>query len=211
MYVPSHFEEQRPQELRRLMQEYPLGTLVTLGAEGLNANHIPFEFDAEAGPCGTLRAHVARANPVWKDGSNEVEALVIFQGAQRYISPSWYPTKKEDGRAVPTYNYMTVHAYGRMRAIDDPAWLHAQLERLSERHEAGMAQPWKLAEAPADYINKMVRAILGIEIPLSRAIGKWKVSQNQPEVNRLGIEQALRDIGDDNAVAMAQEISRRAR
>jgi transcriptional regulator len=211
MYLPSHFEEQRPEELRRLMHDHPLGMLVTLGADGLNANHIPFEFDAGTGPCGTLRAHVARANPVWQEASDEVEALVVFQGAQSYISPGWYPTKREDGRAVPTYNYMVVHAYGRLRVIDDPAWLRAELARLSERHEAAMPEPWKLEDAPADYLDKMLRAIVGIEITLSRVTGKWKVSQNQPQGNRLGVQQGLRTLGGDQAVAMAEAVERHGR
>ncbi|RZI43245.1 FMN-binding negative transcriptional regulator [Herbaspirillum sp. HC18] len=209
MYIPSHFEEKRPEAMHALMRNHPLGILVTLGTAGLNANHIPFEIDADAGQFGTLRAHVARNNPLLQDRSPDVEALVVFQGAQSYISPSWYPTKENDGRAVPTYNYMVVHAYGPLSVIEDRAWIRAQVERLSNRHEAGLANPWKLDDAPADYIEKMLNAIVGIEIPLSRLLGKWKVSQNQPEVNRTGVERGLLDIGDDNAVAMAQAVMQR--
>ena len=209
MYMPSQFEEKRPEVMHALMREHSLGTLVTLGTGGLNANHIPFEIDPEQGEWGTLRAHVARANPVWKDVSADVEALVVFQGAQSYISPSWYPTKEKDGRAVPTYNYMVVHAYGPLRVIDDAAWVRAQVDRLSRQHETGRNQPWQLGDAPPDYIEKLLKAIVGIEIPISRLAGKWKVSQNQPEVNRTGVERGLREQGDDVSLAMAAAVAGR--
>jgi transcriptional regulator len=209
MYIPTHFEEKRPEVLHQLMREHALGTLVTLGSEGLNANHIPFEFDPEPGPFGTLRAHVARNNPAWRDFSSDVEAMAIFQGAQAYISPSWYATKKDDERVVPTYNYMVVHAYGGLRVVDDPVWLRALLERLTNRYEARNPQPWKVDDAPADYIEKLLPSIVGIEIPIARLIGKWKVSQNQPAVNRAGVEQGLRSEGGDNAAMMADAVARR--
>jgi transcriptional regulator len=209
MYLPSHFEEKRPEVLHQLIREHPLGALVTLGREGLNANHVPFEFDPEPAPFGTLRAHVARSNPVWQDFSKDVEALVVFQGAQAYISPSWYASKKEGGKVVPTYNYMVVHAYGAMRVIDDPAWVLGLVERLTDRHEAGRAGRWKVTDAPRDYIDKMLAAIVGIEIPVSKLIGKWKVSQNQPQANREGVVNGLREIGDDNAAEMARAVSDR--
>ncbi|MGH8809626.1 MAG: FMN-binding negative transcriptional regulator, partial [Noviherbaspirillum sp.] len=174
----------------------------------LNANHLPFELDCTSAPFGTLRAHVARANPVWRNCDPDLDALVVFQGAQAYISPSWYPTKKENGRAVPTWNYMVVHAFGRVRAIDDAAWLHALLEQQSARYEAGRPQPWKIDDAPADYIEKMLAALVGIEIRITRLIGKWKVSQNQPQVNRAGVEQGLRDDGGEQAIAMADAVAR---
>ncbi|MEN3364666.1 MAG: transcriptional regulator [Burkholderiales bacterium] len=206
MYVPSQFEEQRPEVLRQLIHQHPLGALVTLGQDGLNANHIPFEFDPGPAPFGTLRAHVARSNPVWSDFANDVEAMVLFQGAQAYISPSWYATKQENGKVVPTYNYMVVHAYGPMRVIDDPAWLLGLVERLTGRHEADRAGPWKVSDAPRDYVDKLLGAIVGIEIPVSRLVGKWKVSQNQPPANRAGVARGLQEVGDDNALAMARAV-----
>jgi transcriptional regulator len=209
MYIPSHFNENRLEVLHGLVRQHPLGTLVTLGASGLNANHIPFEVDAGGGEHGILRAHVARANPLWKDYSPDVEALVVFQGAQGYISPAWYPTKEVDGRAVPTWNYMVVHAYGPLKVIDDAMWIRAQLKRLSGQHEAGRAHPWTLDDAPADYIEKLLKAIVGIEIPISRLSGKWKVSQNQPEVNRVGVVQGLREQGGDAAHSMADAVAAR--
>lgn len=208
MYVPSQFEESRPAALHRLMRTHSLGTLVTLGSEGLNANHIPFEIDPEPAPFGTLRAHVARNNPVWRDWPADIDALVVFQGAHAYISPSWYATKQETHRVVPTYNYMVVHAYGRPRVVDDAAWLMALLARTTDRHEAGRAPPWRVSDAPADYIEKMLAAVVGIEIPITKLIGKWKVSQNQPESNRASVERVLRDAGGENGVAMADAIAR---
>ncbi len=209
MYVPAQFEEKRPEAMHALMREHSLGTLVTLGAAGLNANHIPFEIDPAQGECGILRAHVARTNPVWKDVSADVEALVVFHGAQSYISPSWYPTKEKDGRAVPTYNYMVVHAYGPLRIIEDTSWIRAQVDRLSRQHETDRSHPWQLGDAPPDYIEKLLKAIVGIEIPISRLVGKWKASQNQPEVNRQGVERGLRELGDDVSLAMAAAVARR--
>ncbi|WP_420476377.1 FMN-binding negative transcriptional regulator [Noviherbaspirillum sp. ST9] len=208
MYIPSQFNESRFDVLHGLVRQHPFGTIVTMGASGLNANHIPFEFDAD-GEHGVLRAHIARANPLWKDYSPDVEALVIFQGAHGYISPSWYPTKEVDGRAVPTWNYMVVHAYGPLKVIDDTTWIRAQLERLSGQHEAGRKQPWTIDDAPADYIEKLLKAIVGIEIPISRLAGKWKVSQNQPEENRAGVVQGLREQGGDTAFAMADAVAGR--
>lgn len=205
MYVPAHFAEQRPEVLHRLMHEHPLGSLVTLEPDGLNACHIPFEIapaSAEA-PHGTLRAHIARNNPLWRNASATIDALVIFQGPQAYITPAWYAEKQASGKVVPTYNYATVHAYGPLRIIDDAAWLHALLERLTNRHEATRAQPWQLGDAPPDYIEKMLSAIIGIEIPLRRVIGSWKASQNRSGADRATIAAGLRAIGDVDSVAMA--------
>lgn len=207
MYVPSQFEESRIDVLHGLMREHALGTLVTLSADGLNANHIPFELDTSHAPFGVLRAHVARNNPVWRDCSSAVDPLVVFQGAQAYISPSLYATKKDDGRVVPTYNYMVVHAYGSMRVIDDPAWLRELIGHLSDRHEAGRAQAWKIGDAPADYIDKLLPAIVGIEISITKLVGKWKVSQNQPKANRTSVELGLRAAGGEHALAMADAVA----
>ena len=202
MYVPSHFAEQRLDVLHQLMHDHPLGTLVTLTPDGLDACHIPFEIapaSADA-PHGTLRAHIARNNPLWRTASTALDALVVFQGPQAYITPSWYAEKQASGKVVPTYDYAPVHAYGPLRIIDDAAWLHALLERLSRRHEATRAQPWQLGDAPPDYIEKMLAAIIGIEIPLTRVIGSWKASQNRSQADRSTIAAGLRAAG---AAAMA--------
>ncbi|HJU70425.1 MAG TPA: FMN-binding negative transcriptional regulator [Paucimonas sp.] len=208
MYIPPHFEEKRIEVLHQLMHAHAFGTLVSLGSDGLDANHLPFELDPHAGPFGTLRAHVARGNPVWRDHSEGLDTLAIFQGAHAYITPSWYATKRESGKVVPTYNYLAVHAYGPMRVIDDPVWLRGLINRLTDRHEAGRPDPWRVADAPDEYIDAMVGAIVGIEIPIVRLIGKWKISQNRSDVDRAGVVAGLRDTGDVLSVAMADAIRR---
>lgn len=193
MYSPRHFEETRLDVLHALVRAHPLGALVTQQTDGLQADHIPFEIaPPEAGaPFGVLRAHVARANPLWRDARGE--AMVIFQGAQAYVTPSWYEEKAVSGKVVPTYNYVVAHAYGRLRAVEDPAWLLALLGRLTGAHEAQRAQPWSVADAPAEYLDKMLAAIVGIEIPLTRLVGKWKVSQNRSDADRLAVAAGLQE------------------
>lgn len=203
MYVPSHFEEQRVEVLHQHVRAHPLGTLVTLDSTGINANHIPFEVDADPQPFGTLRGHVARANPVWRNFSREVEALVIFHGPQAYVTPSWYPTKNETGEVVPTYNYIVVHAYGPLHIHDDVAWLRELVTRLTHRFEADRAAPWHVTDAPEMFIEKQLRAIVGIEIPITKLIGKWKVSQNRPEVDRAGVVAGLSEANNAESRALA--------
>ena len=164
MYLPAHFKESRPEVLHELMRTHPLGLLVTQDSSSLQADAIPFMLDTERGAFGTLVAHVARANPLWRDSRTDVDALVVFQGAQSYISPNWYPAKAEHGKVVPTWNYIVVQARGRLRAIDDAAWLRALVERLTERHESRQDKPWRLGDAPPDYTQTMLGAIVGIEI-----------------------------------------------
>ena len=203
MYLPKHFEETRVPVLHDLIRAHPLATLVMLTPSGLDANHIPFEIDPAPAPSGTLRGHVARANPLWRSVS-DVEMLAIFQGPDTYISPSFYVTKQETGKVVPTWNYAVVHAHGPLRVIDDPAWLRAFVETLTNRHEGARRAPWRVTDAPADYIDSMVTAIVGIEIPITRLIGKWKVSQNRPEQDRAGVAEGLLEEGGDSAAAMAR-------
>jgi transcriptional regulator len=203
MYLPAHFAESRPEVLHGFIREHPLAVLVTLCLNELNANHIPFELDPEPAPFGTLRGHVARANPVWRTFSKDVEALVVFQGPRSYITPSWYQTKKENGKVVPTFNYIVVHAYGPLHVIDDKTWLRGLVEKLTNRHEGTRAVPWKITDAPDDYIETMLGAIVGIEIPVSRLVGKWKASQNQPAVNRDGVIKGLGEIAHPDAATMA--------
>ncbi|HUR56466.1 MAG TPA: FMN-binding negative transcriptional regulator [Opitutaceae bacterium] len=209
MYTPAHFEEKRPEVLHGLIGAHPLGLLITLGQGGLDANPIPFELAPEPAPFGTLRAHVARANPVWQDFSRDVETLVVFQGPQAYITPSWYvATKPDSGKVVPTWNYCIVHARGPLRVIDDRDWLRALVGRLTARFEAGRAAPWSVADAPADFIEKQLAAIVGIEIPIAKLTGKWKVSQNRAESDRAGVVAGLRAEGTPDAAAMAAQVAR---
>ncbi|MBI4340188.1 MAG: FMN-binding negative transcriptional regulator [Chloroflexi bacterium] len=204
MYLPKHFEETRVEVLHGLIRAYPFGTLATLTARGLDANHIPFEVDPDPSPFGTLRGHVARANPVWRETSPGAEALVIFQGPDTFISPSWYRTKRETGKVVPTWNYAVVHAHGTPRFIDDRTWLRGFVEKLTDRHEARRREPWKVTDAPADYIDKQIGAIIGLEIPITRLIGKWKVSQNRPPHDRAGVVEGLMRDAQRSAEVMAE-------
>ena len=187
MYSPSHFEETRLDVLHALIEAQPLGTLVMHTAVGLVADHIPFEIGAPTAevPHGTLRAHVARANPLWRQAG--VDALVVFQGPSAYVSPSLYQEKPVSGKVVPTWNYAVVQGHGVLRAIEEPAWLLALLERLTARHEAPRAAPWAVGDAPPAYIDTLLKAIVGIEIPLDRLQGKWKLSQNRPVADRAAI------------------------
>jgi len=205
MYLPAHFAETRPEPLHELIRNHPLGMLVTLADAGLQANPVPFFLDADpAGGPGILRAHVARANPLWRETRGDVESLVVFQGPQAYISPGWYPSKREHGKAVPTWNYVMVQARGTLRAVDDAAWLHAFVTRLTTRHEAVQAQPWAVTDAPPDFIDTMVRAIVGIEITLTALTGKWKVSQNRSAADREGVAVGLRTAGLTDAAASVE-------
>ena len=203
MYNPPHFEETRPEVLRDLIVAHPLGALVTLTPGGLDANHIPFEFAADGGPLGTLRGHVARANPVWQNFSRDVDVLVIFQGPSSYITPSWYETKKETGKVIPTYNYCTVHAHGPLVVHDEREWLRGMVTRLTQRFESTRSAPWAVTDAPADYLEKQLAAIVGVEIPIARLVGKWKVSQNRPAADQAKVVEGLRAQDTVDSAAMA--------
>jgi len=207
MYLPDHFAENDTATLHDLIAAFPLGTLVTVGSDGLNANHIPFLLAADTGEHGALLGHVARANRVWQDFSTEHEALVIFQGPSAYVSPNWYPTKAETHRHVPTYNYAVVHAYGQLVIHDDEKWLRGFVGRLTKRMEMSQPRPWKMAHAPQDFLRQMLGEIVGIEIPLSRLVGKWKVSQNRLPIDREGAAEGLRTTGQPEAMAMADLIA----
>jgi transcriptional regulator len=196
MYTPAHFEETRIEVIHQLIREQPLATVVTLGASGLTANHIPLELDPEPQPFGLLRGHVARANPMWRDFSSDAGALVIFQGPQIYITPSWYETKKETGKVVPTWNYAVAHASGGLRIIEDREWLRRFVTHLTSRFEADRPAPWKVSDAPEEFIEKQLEGIVGIEIPIVKLVGKWKVSQNRPQRDREGVVEGLREMAD---------------
>jgi transcriptional regulator len=202
MYLPTHFEMTDPAAIRSLIVEHPLGTLVTLGNDGISANHIPFLFE-ERGDFGTLVAHVARSNPLWMDHAPDFDSLTIFQGPTAYISPNWYQTKQENHEVVPTYNYAVVHVYGELIVHDDAKWVRGAIGKLTKAMEASQEKPWKMADAPRDYLATMVANIVGIEIPISRISAKWKASQNRSSADRDGAIAGLRGIGDPEGVAMA--------
>lgn len=202
MYIPRHFEESRIEVLHALMRARPLATLVTVSAAGLNADHLPLHLSGDSGQFGCLRGHVARANPMWQDFDAKVEALAIFHGPQGYVSPSWYPTKKQHGQVVPTWNYAVVHACGTLRTIQDPGWIRSQLEALTRQSEAAFAEPWAVADAPPEYIDRLAEAIVGIEMVITRLSGKWKVSQNQSSENQAGVIAGLGELGAAELAAL---------
>ncbi|HEY5801933.1 MAG TPA: FMN-binding negative transcriptional regulator, partial [Burkholderiaceae bacterium] len=198
MYQPSQFKEERLEVLHGLVQAHPFGTLVTQQDGGLTADHLPFVLDPPTAnaPFGILRGHVARANPLWHAAQTDTDALAIFQGPHAYITPAWYEEKALTGKVVPTYNYAVVHAHGRVRAVEDPVWLRALLDTLTATNENRRAQPWAIADAPPDYIEKMMSAIVGIEIVLARVTGKWKVSQNRSAADRANVAAGLAGAGE---------------
>jgi transcriptional regulator len=204
MYMPAHFEETRIDVMHGLVRAHPLATWVVQGADGLVVNHIPFMIDAGRGPHGTLVGHVARANPIWQQLAASV---AVFQGPQAYVSPNWYPSKHAHGKAVPTWNYAVVHAHGTPRAIEASDELLDIVTRLTRAHEGGQAAPWSVSDAPPEYIDQMLKAIVGIEIPIQRLVGKWKVTQNRSRADRLGTEAGLRQQGDAQSLAMAELVA----
>ena len=208
MHVPKPHEETDIAVLHALVRSHPLGAWVTHGDEELLANHIPFLLDSSRGEHGTLVGHVARANPVWHSFSTTVASVVIFQGAETYITPSWYPSKHAHGKAVPTWNYAVVHAYGVPRAIEDRDWLLQHVTQLTDTHEREQAQPWKVSDAPQDFTEHLMNAIVGIEIPITKLIGKWKVSQNRPEPDKLGVVAGLLTRGDEQSKEMAALVNK---
>src|SRR5262245_56686071 len=203
MYRPPHFDETRVPVLHDLIRQQAFATLVTLGSEGLVASHLPMLLDPAPAPLGTLRCHVARANTQWRDFKPDVAALVIIGGPQAYVSPGWYATKQETGKVVPTWNYAVVHAYGTLRIFEDADSLRALVRALTDRHEAGRTPPWNIDDAPAEFIDRQLKGIVGFEMPISRLVGKWKLSQNRPVQDRAGVISGLRELGDESSAAMA--------
>jgi transcriptional regulator len=197
VYVPKHFEESRPEEVRRLLREFPLGMLVTHGADGLDATHIPFETDPGEALPTLLTGHVARANPVWQRVRDGDEVMVVFRGDEAYVSPNWYPSKQETHRQVPTWNYQVVHLHGRIYVHEDEAFLRGVLARLTRTHEAraGTSPPWRMTDATPDYIAKLLQAIVGLEVRVERVVAKSKLSQNKDARDRDSVIEAMEGQG----------------
>ncbi len=206
MYTPAHFAETRIEVMHELIDAHRLATIVHTGASGLEANHIPLLIDRSRGPCGTLVGHVARANPLWQESAGQ-SVLVIFQGPQTYVTPTWYASKKTHGKVVPTWNYAVVHAHGPVRVIDDTAWLLAHVTAMTDANEAARAAPWKVGDAPADFIQTMVKVIVGIEIDITRLAGKWKVSQNRAADDRAGVVAGLEQDGEASMATLVKAAS----
>ena len=212
MYRPNIFSEDRIAAMQALIRAHPFATLVTSGAEGPDANHLPMILQAGEGDdgdpsLGVLRGHVARANPLWQAVDRRVDALAIFHGPHNYVTPSWYPSKAVHGKVVPTWNYAVVHARGRLTFYDDPERLRAHVAALTVQQEAGRAAPWSLSDAPADFVDAMVGGIVGFELAISRLEGKWKMSQNREPGDRAGVVEGLNAEGTEAARAVADLIT----
>ncbi len=202
MYLPPAFREDRLEVQHGLIRKHPLGLLVTVGWDGPMASPLPFLLDSKASKLGTLKAHLARANTQWKDSRLDLNALVIFQGPEVYITPSWYVTKQDTGKVVPTWNYATVQARGTMKVIDDATWLAAQIAAVTQHMESDRQKPWAVGDAPPDYIASQIKGIVGLEIEITAIEGKWKVSQNRSEADRRGVAEGLAQEGPDQHSAM---------
>jgi len=212
MYEPPHHQETRLHVLHEFIRTHPLGLLISADPDGPVADPVPFLLDADFGACGRLRAHIARANPQVKLlAAGSVNVLVVFQGADSYITPSWYETKRETGKVVPTWNYVIVQARGVARLVDDRDWLEGQVAELTNRHEGARAEPWHVSDAPETYIAAQLKGIVGVEIELTGISGKWKVSQNRPEGDRRGVAEGLTAKGGDESAEMADIVRRYGR
>jgi transcriptional regulator len=209
MYVPDNFKETDVATLHEAIRHAKLGTLVTIGSGGLVASHVPMLVEPDPAPFGTLIGHIARANPQWREPATETETLAIFLGPNAYVSPAWYATKRATGKVVPTWNYVAIHAYGRVRFYDEADRLLDLVTRLTDTHEAGRPDRWRVTDAPAEYTRGMLKAIVGFELPIARLQGKWKMSQNRPAEDLPGIVEGLSRGDDPGAAATARIVAAR--
>jgi transcriptional regulator len=208
MYLPPHFKQDEQHELHLAISEARLATLVTLGSDGLEASHVPILLDEAEGPHGTIRGHIARANPQWRRAALATPALAMFLGPDAYVSPAWYATKKETGKVVPTWNYVAVHAYGRIEFFEDPERLRAIVTELTRRHESPRPEPWAVSDAPAEFIAAQLKGIIGFRLAIDRLEGKWKLSQNRPAADRRGVIEGLRREGGAREAAVAAQMDK---
>ena len=206
MYIPRANVEERPEVLRQMMAAHPLAAVVTMTSTGLVASHIPLVHEEDGSDFGVLKGHVSRANTQWKDLADGIDALAIFAGPQHYISAGWYPGKLKEGKEVPTWNYVVVHAYAPVRIINDPGWMLDHLNSLTDIHEAASPMPWKVGDAPADFIDTLMNGIVGFELPIRRLEGKWKVSQNRNELDREAVGHGLAEIDTQESITMKKLI-----
>ncbi len=204
MHIPPPFREDRIEILHALVARHPFACLVTQRNGAFEASHLPLLLDPTAGPLGTLTGHLARANPLLADGLDDLPALVVFTGEQGYVSPSWYPAKREHGKVVPTWNYAVVHAHGRIRRFDDPARLRALVDRLTDTHESRFAERWATTDAPPDFVDRMLTGIVGLDFRIARLEGKWKLSQNRAAADRAGVVAGLAGSDDPADRALAE-------
>jgi transcriptional regulator len=211
MYVPAHFKEDRVPVLHDAITKYGFGTLVTSSEQELEASHLPLLLEPEPSPYGTILGHLARANPQWKRVKPGFEALAIFLGPNTYITPSWYPTKQQNGKVVPTWNYLAIHAYGTLNFFDDPDELRAHVSKMTDTHEAPRAEPWAVSDAPADFVKNMVGAIIGFRLVITKLEGKWKMSQNRPQQDVAGVIDGLRREDGESHELVAGIVASRAK
>lgn len=209
MYQPPIFREERIEVMHQLMRAHPFATLVSLQDGALSADHLPLALVEETGSPGRLRGHVAKGNPLWSAGMGDNEALAIFQGPQAYVTPSWYPSKSEHGKVVPTWNYAIVHARGTLSFHSDPSWLLDHLVNLTGKQESTRPSPWQVSDAPDEYIERQLKGIVGVELEVTSLEGKWKVSQNKDEQDRSGVVSGLQQEGTREAEAVANLVSDR--
>ena len=208
MYIPRANKEERVSVLHNLMEDQPFASLITMGSSGLFASHIPMVLE-QNGAMGQLRGHISRANTQWRDYTPAVEALAIFSGPQHYITPNWYLEKRETGKVVPTWNYVVVHAYGYLKVIENGEWLMTHLASLTNIHEADSPVPWKIGDAPGDYIAALTKGIVGLEMTIERLEGKWKISQNRSEQDRDGVAKGLAELNTAESLEMMALVERR--
>jgi transcriptional regulator len=208
MYLPTQFHESRPEVLAAFVRAHPLAAVIANTANGLTANHIPILLDPKDDGINLLMGHIARANTLWNEVSDGAEILVIFQGSEHYISPQWYPSKQEHGKVVPTWNYGVVHVSGTINWVHDPAWLRAHVAMLTDAHESAFPTPWRVADAPPDYIANMLKGIVGLQIQVRSVTCKLKASQNRSVTDRTGVVSGLEAQGGDSALEMARLVQR---
>ena len=211
MHVPNKFKETNKDVLQNLIRSHPLGTWIISVDDELDVNHIPFVLDSTQGEFGVLKGHVNIANPVWKSLPTATSSAIVFQGAETYITPSWYASKQEHGKVVPTWNYAVVHAHGRANIVRDRNWLFEHLNALSDQQEEKQPEPWKVADAPKEFTDKMINGIVGIEIPISALVGAWKTSQNKNQSDRAGIINGLSNSENSQSTEMASYIAHQGR
>jgi len=208
VYIPKANEETRLPILHDFLRAHPFATLVTMGNSDMIATHLPFVLEDDGSELGLLKGHISRANTQWKDINTAVDALAIFAGDHHYITPNWYPSKHQDGKQVPTWNYIVTHCYGPLKLVEDPQWLLAHLETLTNIHEASSPVPWKVTDAPPEFIKALLNGIIGLELPIRRIEGKWKVSQNRTQRDREGVVEGLTQLDTPESLAMKDLVQR---
>lgn len=211
MFQPPIFREERTEVMQALMRDHPLASIVSSATGTLTADHVPLVLHADEGERGILRGHIAAGNPLFRMTDGPIEVLAIFQGPQAYVTPSWYASKTEHGKVVPTWNYVVVHARGTLRFIRETDWLLGHLHELTRRHKADRPTPWAVSDAPPDFVARQLRGLAGFEIAIAELEGTWKVSQNKNAADRKGVETGLRNESGPQEASISELVKQRAR